>query len=138
MSQSRRSLQQGGAEPVGLEFAAALLPLWGFPPGTGITPAGEQGTSNRTFLVRHGQQRYVLRVSGFLSVAEVRAEHRILRRLRQGGLPLQVPEPVAAPDGRTVIAEVTAHACRLEATTRWLAASEDAFLSVAAAANAGS
>jgi hypothetical protein len=45
---------------------------------------GEQGTNNRTFLVRHRQQRYVLRVSGFLSVAEVRAEHRILRRLRQG------------------------------------------------------
>jgi hypothetical protein len=90
-----------------------------FPPGTGITPAGEQGTSNRTFLVRHGQQRYVLRVSGFLSMAEVRAEHRILRRLRQGGLPLQVPEPVAAPDGRTVIAEVTAQADKLAVATRW-------------------
>ena len=51
--------------------------------------------------MRCGQQRYVLRVSGFLSVAEVRAEHRILRRLRQGGLAFQVPEPVAAPDGRT-------------------------------------
>ena len=34
--------------------------------------------------------------------------------------------------------EVTVHAGRLEATTRWLAASGDAFLSVAAAANAGS
>ena len=85
MSQSRRSLQQGGPAPVGLEFAAALLPLWDFPPGTGIAPAGEQGTNNRTFLPRHGQQRYVLRVSGFLSVAKVRAKHRILRRLRQGG-----------------------------------------------------
>ena len=103
MSQSRRSPQEGGPAPAGLEFAAALLPLWGFPPGTGIAPADEQGTNNRTFLVRHGQQRYVLRVSGFLSVAEVRAEHRILRRLRQGGLTFQVPEPMAAPDGRTVI-----------------------------------
>jgi Ser/Thr protein kinase RdoA (MazF antagonist) len=182
-----------------LEFAAALLPLWGFPPGTDVGPAVEQGTNNRTYLVRHGQQRYVLRVSGFLSVAEVRAEHRILQRLRQGGLPFQVPEPVTAPGGRTVIetpalgapdwprrtaavlrgyasirhleaaevaalpellivrslgsvlwrvagwraglgrfGEVTAHAGRLEATTRWLAASGDAFLSVAAAANAGS
>jgi hypothetical protein len=62
-----------------VEFAAALLPLWGFPPGTGIAPADEQGTNNRTFLVRHGEQRYVLRVSGFLSVAEVCAEHRIPR-----------------------------------------------------------
>ena len=116
MSQSRRSLQEGGPAPVGLEFAAALLPLWGFPPGTGIAPADEQGTNNRTFLVRHGQQRYVLRVSGFLSVAEVRAEHRILRRLRPGGLPFQVPEPVAAPGGRTVI-ETTAGPA---AVCRWL------------------
>jgi Ser/Thr protein kinase RdoA (MazF antagonist) len=174
MSQSRRSLREGGPAPVGLEFAAALLPWWGLPPGTGIAAAGEQGTNNRTFLVGHGQQRYVLRVSGFLSVAEVRAEHRIVRRLRQGGPPFQVPEPVAAPDGRTVIettagpellivrslgsvlwraarwraglgrfglgrfGEVTAHVGGLEATTRWLAANGDAFLSVAAPANAGS
>jgi homoserine kinase type II len=34
--------------------------------------------------------------------------------------------------------EVTAHVGKLEATARWLAANEDAFLSVAAAANAGS
>jgi hypothetical protein len=72
----------GGLACAGLEFAVALLPLWGFPQGTGVSPAGEQGTNNRTFLACCGQQRYVLRVSGFLSVAEVRAEHRILRRLR--------------------------------------------------------
>src|SRR5689334_2814896 len=116
MSGSRRSPRQGGPAPAGLEFAAALLPMWGFPPGTDITPAGEQGTNNRTFLVWHGQQRYVLRVSGFLSVAEVRAEHRILRRLRQGGLALQVPEPVAAPGGRTVIGTPAGPA----AVCRWL------------------
>jgi homoserine kinase type II len=118
MSQSRRwRSPQGGPAPAGLEFAAALLPLWGFPPGTGIASAGEQGTNNRTFLVRHGQQRYVLRVSGFLSVAEVRAEHRILRRLQQGGrLPFQVPEPVAAADGRTVIGTPAGPA----AVCRWL------------------
>jgi Ser/Thr protein kinase RdoA (MazF antagonist) len=116
MSRSRRSPQDGEPAPGGLEFAAALLPLWGFPPGTGITAAGEQGTNNRTFLVRHGQQRYVLRVSGFLSVAEVRAEHRILRRLRQGGLAFQVPEPVAAPDGQTVIGTPAGPA----AVCRWL------------------
>ncbi len=86
-----------------LEFAAGLLPLWGFPPGTDISAVGEQGTNNQTFRVCHGPQRYVLRVSGFLSSADVRAEHQILRRLRQGGLALQVPEPVAAPDGRMVI-----------------------------------
>ena len=116
MSGSRRSPQDGEPALAGLEFAAALLPLWGFPPGTGIASAGEQGTNNRTFLVRRGQQCYVLRVSGFLSVAEVRAEHRILRRLRQGGLPFQVPEPVAAPDGRTVIGTPAGPA----AVCRWL------------------
>jgi homoserine kinase type II len=116
MSRSRRSLQEPGPAPVGLEFAAALLPLWGFRAGTGVAPAGEQGTNNRTFLVCHGQRRYVLRVSGFLSVAEVRAEHRILRRLRQGGLPFQVPEPVAAPGGRTVIGTTAGPA----AVCRWL------------------
>lgn len=116
MSQSRRSLRDGGPAPVGLEFAATLLPLWGFPQGTDIASADEQGTNNRTFLVRHGQRRYVLRVSGFLSVAEVCAEHRILRRLRQGRLPFQVPEPVAAPDGRTVIGTPAGPA----AVCRWL------------------
>ena len=115
MSQSRRSLQEGGPTPAGLEFAAELLPLWGFPAGADIAP-DEQGTNNRTFLVRHGQQRYVLRVSGFLSVAEVRAEHRILRRLRQGGLPFQVPEPVAALDGQTVTGTPAGPA----AVCRWL------------------
>ncbi len=103
MSQSRLFLADGGPAPISLEFAASLLPLWGFPSGAGIAPADEQGTNNQTFLVHHGQQRYVLRVSGFLSVAEVRDEHRILRWLRQGSLPFQTPEPVAAPDGGTVI-----------------------------------
>jgi homoserine kinase type II len=116
MSQSRRSFQEGGPVPASLEFAAALLPLWGFPAGAGITPADEQGTNNRTFLVRHGQQRYVLRVSGFLSVAEVRAEHLILLRLRQGALPFQVPEPVTAPGGQTVIGTPAGPA----AVCRWL------------------
>ena len=116
MSQSRRPRQDGGLAAADLEFAAALLPLWGFPPGTGITPADEPGTNNRTFLVHHGQQRYVLRISGFLSVEEVCAEHRILRRLRQGGLTFQVPEPVAASDGRTVIGTTAGPA----AVCRWL------------------
>ena len=116
MAQPRRSPQQSEPEPADREFAAALLPSWGFPPATSIAPADEQGSNNRTFLVCHGQQRYVLRISGFLSVAEVRAEHRILRRLRQGGLPFQVPEPVAAPDGRTVIRTPAGPA----AVCRWL------------------
>ena len=116
MSPSQRSQQEDEPAPAGLEFAAALLPAWGFPPGTGIAPAGEQGTNNRTFLMRHGQQSNVLRVSGFLSAAEVCAEHQILRRLRQGGLAFRVPEPVATPDGRTVIGTPAGPA----AVCRWL------------------
>ena len=78
--------------------------------------ADEQGVNNQTFLVRHRLQRYVLRVTGFLTVAEVGAEHRILRRLRRSDLPFRVPEPVAAPDGRTVI-ETSAGPATL---CRWL------------------
>jgi homoserine kinase type II len=104
MSQSRRMFPGGSpARAAGLEFAATLLPLWGFPRDTDITPADVQGVNNQTFLVRHRQRRYVLRVTGFLSVAEVRAEHQIMRRLRQADLPFQVPEPVAVSDGQTVI-----------------------------------
>jgi hypothetical protein len=39
--------------------------------------------------------------------------------------------------GLTDFGEVTGHVGRLEATTRWLAANGDAFLSVATAASAG-
>jgi homoserine kinase type II len=96
MAPSRRSPR---ADP---ELAAALLPLWGFPPGAGIIAADEQGTNNQTFLVRHGQERYVLRISGFAPVAAVQAEHRILRHLLEDSLPFRVPEPVATTDGTTV------------------------------------
>jgi len=49
-------------------------------------------------------------------VAEVRAEHQILQRLGQGRLAFRVPEPVAAPDGRTVIETPAGPA----AVCRWL------------------
>jgi len=117
MSQARQfPLQGSSAHTAALEFAATLLPLWGFPRNTDVALADEQGVNNQTFLVRHRQRRYVLRVTGFLSVAEVRAEHRILRRLRQSDLPFQVPEPVAAANGQTVI-ETPAGSATL---CRWL------------------
>ena len=82
MSQAQQFPHQGSsAHAAALELAATLLPVWGFPTGTSIALADAQGVNNQTFLVRHRQRRYVLRVTGFLSVAEVRAEHRILRRL---------------------------------------------------------
>jgi homoserine kinase type II len=104
MSQAQQFPHQGSsAHGAALEFAATLLPAWGFPRDTHIALADVQGVNNQTFLVRRRQQRYALRVTEFLSVAEVRAEHRILRRLRQSDLPFQVPEPVAALNGLTVI-----------------------------------
>jgi homoserine kinase type II len=105
MSQAQQFPHQGGGSTraAELESAAALLPLWGLTTGAEIALIAEQGVNNRTYLVHSGRQRYVLRVTAFRTIAEVRAEHLILRRLRQGVLPFQVPEPVAAPGGRTVI-----------------------------------
>ena len=88
--------------PADLELLAGLPSSWGFPGDTRIARAA-QGTNNQTFTLRQGNQRFVLRVSQTLSAAQVRAEHAILRRLRLAGLPFQVPEPVAAPDGSTVV-----------------------------------
>jgi homoserine kinase type II len=88
--------------PFDLEFLAGLPAVWGFPRDTRIARA-EQGSNNQTFVLLQGDRRFVLRVSETLSAAQVRAEHQILWRLRQAGLPFQVPEPVAAPDGSTVI-----------------------------------
>ncbi|MEV6153859.1 phosphotransferase [Nonomuraea sp. NPDC052129] len=88
--------------PADLEFLPRLLAAWGFPPGTTIIRA-EQGTNNQTFMLRQADLRFVLQVSQSLSAAQVDAEHRILRWLGQAGLPFQVPEPVAALSGDTVI-----------------------------------
>lgn len=99
-----------------LEGARALLPRWGLSLDTDISPARAPGTNNRTFLVRHRRQRYVLQISQFVSTAEVRAEHRILQCLRRGHLPIQVPDPVTACDGQTVI-ETAAGAATV---CRWL------------------
>lgn len=82
-------------------FLAGLLPLWGLPAGISVTRA-DRGTNNQTFLLGRGSQRFVLRVSQNLSAARVRAEHRLLARLRLAGLPFQVPEPVVMAAGGTV------------------------------------
>lgn len=84
MSQSRRSLQQDGPAFVGLEFAASLLPMWGFPPGTGISPVGERGTNNRTSWYATG--------SGATSCGS-----RV--PVRRGSL-RRAPDPAAAAAGR--------------------------------------
>jgi homoserine kinase type II len=87
--------------PADPEFLAAVLSRWGFPADASLSRA-RQGSNNQTFLLDAGGRRFVLRVNGSLTAAQVSAEHRILRGLRQAGLPFAVPEPVPARDGRTV------------------------------------
>ncbi|HEY1621621.1 MAG TPA: phosphotransferase [Streptosporangiaceae bacterium] len=82
------------------EALTGLLARWGVAPDA-ILPA-ERGTNNRTFAVLQGDRRWALRVSQNLSAPQVRAEVRLLGRLRRAGLPFAVPEPVPALDGGTV------------------------------------
>ena len=83
-------------------FLAGLLPEWGLSPDARLTRP-EQGVNNQTFLVQQGDGRFVLRVGRSGSVGQVRAEHRVLGRLRRAGLPFEVPEPLPARDGGTLI-----------------------------------
>jgi Ser/Thr protein kinase RdoA (MazF antagonist) len=82
------------------EALTGLLARWGVAPDA-VLPT-ERGTNNRTFAVRQGDRRWALRVSQNLSAPQVRAEVRLLGRLRRAGLPFAVPEPVPALDGGTV------------------------------------
>jgi homoserine kinase type II len=100
---------------VDAEFLVGLAPVWGFSADVDFVRA-DRGTNNQTFVLSQGGRRFALRISQNLSVAQIRAEHRLLGRLRQAGLPFAVPEPVTAPDGRTVI-ETPAGAATL---CRWL------------------
>jgi homoserine kinase type II len=70
------------------EALTGLLARWGVAPDA-ILPA-ERGTNNRTFGVLQGDRRWALRVSQNLSAPQVRAEVRLLGRLRRAGLPVQV------------------------------------------------
>jgi homoserine kinase type II len=83
------------------DWAAGPLALWGIR-GDAEFSFPERGTNNKTLLVTQGERRWVLRISQNLSAAQVRAEHRLLARLRQSGLPFSVPEPVPALTGETV------------------------------------
>ena len=99
------------------QFLADLLAAWqlGADADTDISrPA--HGTNNQTFLVTRAGQRFVLRISENLILAQVQAEQRLLRWLSRADLPFAVPEPVAATDGKTVI-ETSAGPATL---SRWL------------------
>lgn len=84
------------------EALTELLARWGVLPDADPA-AAELGTNNQTFAVRQGDRRWALRISENLSAVQVRAEHRLLGRLRRSGLPFAVPEPVPALDGDTVV-----------------------------------
>jgi homoserine kinase type II len=84
----------------------ALLTRWGVSPEAQVASAGS-GTNNRTLLVDHGADQWVLRISENLTADQVRAEHRLLARLRTAGLPFAVPEPVPALGGEFLV-ETTA------------------------------
>ena len=63
------------------EVLAGMLARWGIPADADLARA-ERGSNNQTFTVAHRGRRWVLRISQNLSAGQVRAEHRLLGRLR--------------------------------------------------------
>jgi homoserine kinase type II len=84
------------------EATAGVLACWGICGDVELS-APARGSNNQTVLVTQGRQRWVLRISQNLSADQVRAEHRLLARLRRQGLPFAVPEPVPTTTGDTVL-----------------------------------
>jgi homoserine kinase type II len=80
----------------------SLLTEWGLPSDARLTPA-DRGTNNQTMIVSVGSRRLVLRISQNLTADQVRAEHRLLARLRQAGLPFAVPEPRPTLTGEDLV-----------------------------------
>jgi homoserine kinase type II len=103
--------QSPAAEP---PLPAGLLACWGIPTEARLTAT--HGTNNQTFVVSLGPARWVLRISQNLTAEQVRAEHRLLARLRRAGLPFVVPEPVPALEG-DYLAETASGPATM---TKWL------------------
>jgi homoserine kinase type II len=78
-----------------------LLARWGIQAHAELLRT-ERGTNNQTFAVVLGPQRWALRITENLSPEQVHAEHRLLARLREPGLPFGIPEPVPTLAGDTV------------------------------------
>jgi homoserine kinase type II len=83
------------------ELEAGLLARWGVPADATVDVA-ERGTNNHTVAVTAGGRRWALRISQNLTLAQVRAEHRLLARLAGAGLPFAVPAPLPLPGGDTI------------------------------------
>jgi Ser/Thr protein kinase RdoA (MazF antagonist) len=79
-----------------------LLARWGIRADAAVARTA-YGTNNHTLQVTDGTRRWSLRISQNLTPAQVQAEHRLLARLAQAGLPFAVPAPVALPDGATIV-----------------------------------
>jgi Ser/Thr protein kinase RdoA (MazF antagonist) len=95
----------GGHDPVVIavpDYVTDLLAKWAIPADAEVSGA-DRGSNNGTFIVAQAGRRWVLRISQNLSVEQVRAEHRLLGRLRVAGLPFRVPEPVPARGCGTVV-----------------------------------
>jgi homoserine kinase type II len=93
----------------------SLLAEWGLPADARLA-AAEHGTNNQTIIVSAGSHRFVLRISQNLTSTQVRAEHRLLARLRGAGLPFAVPEPWRTLAGKDLV-ETSAGPATL---TAWL------------------
>ena len=84
------------------DLVPKLLACWGIRAGA-VVARTAYGTNNHTLRVTDGTRHWSLRVSQNLTLAQVQAEHRLLARLAQVGLPFAVPAPVALPTGATIV-----------------------------------
>ncbi|MCI3918656.1 phosphotransferase [Paenibacillus sp. TRM 82003] len=64
---------------------------------------GASGMNNTTRYVEAEGASYVVRLYAHRDEAKIACEHAALRALAAKPLPFRVPEPVAAPDGRTIV-----------------------------------
>ena len=81
---------------------ASLLAKWGLPADARLA-AADHGTNNQTFIVSIDSPRFVLRISQNLTADQVRAEQRLLARLRGAALPFAVPEPRPTLTGEALV-----------------------------------
>jgi homoserine kinase type II len=82
-----------------------LLDRWELPRPRAVVRA-EAGIINDTFFVSSAAGEHVLRLYSHLSVAGIRFEHEILRRLIEAELPFRVPVPLATSQSDTVALDV--------------------------------
>jgi homoserine kinase type II len=93
---------EGFDRTVTAERGVADLGAWGFPPPeTAARPP--RGTNNDVLLLTVAGQDLVLRTYHNLDHAAVLREHDLLRALAARDLPFEVPTPLVAVDGTTVV-----------------------------------